>query len=77
MNMASVDAIDPSNDKPGKTAAELETERQIESLAVPGYDVLQDGVFTVIKRTTTAGRSDTFPARIYRCAAAAKVVIAC
>lgn len=43
-----------------------EREAQIQALAVPGYKVEQDGVFTIIRRTDFSGRSGTFPARLAR-----------
>lgn len=49
-----------------KTLEDEELERQIEALAVPGYSIHQEGVFTVITRVEKSGRSRTFPARIAR-----------
>jgi hypothetical protein len=49
-----------------RRADHQELEKQIESLSVPGFKVQQDGVFTLIKRTTAKGRSRTFPARLAR-----------
>lgn len=49
-----------------KDAKLEQLQKQIEALAVPGYSISQDGVFTVIKRTQTHVRSGTFPARIAR-----------
>lgn len=61
---SSIDA--PVSSETDASAASSELERQLQTLSVPGYEVSQDGVFTVIKRTAAKGRSDTFPARIYR-----------
>jgi hypothetical protein len=59
----------PSSEKSKKEAGspeEEELERQIEALAVPGFSIHQEGVFTVITRVQRTGRSRTFPARIAR-----------
>lgn len=52
--------------KKSKTPEDEELEKQIEALAVPGYSIHQEGVFTVIKRVNYTGRSRTFPARLAR-----------
>lgn len=49
-----------------KTPEEEELDRQIEALAVPGFALHQEGVFTVIRRVQRTGRSRTFPARLAR-----------
>ena len=60
-----------ANDSPNpeKTACEIakdELTARCEALDVPGYQVETDGVFTVIRRTSTPERSAAFPARIAR-----------
>lgn len=52
--------------KKHKTAEAEELERQIEALAVPGYSIHQEGVFTVIRKVHKTDRSQTFPARLAR-----------
>lgn len=49
-----------------KTPEEEELERQIEALAVPGFSLHQEGVFTVVRKVQKTGRSRTFPARLAR-----------
>lgn len=57
---------DPKLKTKAKTPEEEELERQIEALAVPGFSLHQEGVFTVIRRVQKTGRSRTFPARLAR-----------
>lgn len=39
---------------------------QVEALAVPGYTVREEGVFTVIRRTRRVGRNNTYLCNILR-----------
>lgn len=59
----SADACPSSAQVPNSQSA---FDMQIEALSLPGYSVEQDGVFTVVRRNGTSGRSGTFPARIAR-----------
>lgn len=69
--MTAAPDLSPTNSPPktAKTAAELADETltaRCEALNVPGYNVETDGVFTVVRRTSTPERSAAFPARIAR-----------
>jgi hypothetical protein len=65
-----IKALQPSSASASSAAAVPKTrsgfDMQIENLSLPGYSVEQDGVFTVVRRTGSPGRSGTFPARIAR-----------